>query len=467
MKNKKGAIPQVALVISIIAGLLAVNFNVASIVGSGDYIERPVFKYVKCEAIGGFKWSSPTILASNGQWLPRPSSTTNYQITASGDATTLMQNRFEYYICNNATITLQQSNCRVFSQKVSGTSVDINGIKGDEYVWMQYQKAGITTGFSWREEDGAKYQIGFIPFGLREYDVLSGSAAPINPNNCEVSVSADSWKDRLLYTDADKVNAKISANVNERILQPNEVRWYVSGYVTSAAPSFALNYNGKEAWCRTTGTTAEIYQINTVKLGSGTYKVASPDWSDKLGNEICCPNDVRGDEVCNDNFDWEKVGGSECGAFKSCGSPNWIPYSENTLIKYSCVNGYCQSETKQVECANDYDCRDSNQLCDLNSWTCVNPDVNIDGQVIETIPDNLAECQAAGGEWVTETTEQKSFLNFLGIGEPKIIVTEYCDMDKPNYIQWILVFGIIFLVLFLFRGQLFALFNIVGREIGL
>lgn len=463
--NKKGIAP--LLMILLIGSIIIISYNygylsTGSLTGSGSYIERPVFKYVKCESLSGLKYSEPLQISEQGQWLNKPSVTDKYTVELTFPRDNIIGRRLEYYVCNSRSLTA--SNCRLpdsrsfnkggIKQTVTNTGTFvIDNIRPNEYVWVQYQKPYFLT---WKGGSGATYKIGFIPYGLREYDVLSGSPNPLNPNDCEVPAESDSWRDRLLSTDVDKANEKIDKNVNERVLQPNEVRWYVSGYLTSAAPSFMLTYKGKEAWCRSTGTSAEIYQINSVTLGSGTYKIASPDWSDNLGSETCCPKSTRGDEVCGDNFQWKKINNAECGAFKSCGYPNFVPYSEKQLIKYSCVQGKCQSQIKEVECANDFDCKDSNQLCDLNSYTCVEANVNLKGQKLETIPDNQADCDKKGGKWITQQSKKNSGIlcfDSLGLGlcKKEIITQEFCDTSKPNYLLWIALFivGIIAFIFFI------------------
>ena len=138
------------------------------------------------------------------------------------------------------------------------------------------------------------------------------------------------------------------------------------------------------------------------------------------------------------------------------------------MIRYSCENGFCVSETKNVECANDFDCKATNQICDLRSFKCVDADVNLDGQKIMETPDNLQDCQAAGGTWKSVTTEDKSFLNYFGIGEPKVIVEEYCDMPRGilGYlgVGTILIIGALVLI---FNKRIMAFLKPLLAKIGL
>jgi hypothetical protein len=466
MKNKRGMLGLVLILVGII-GLMAFVYGVslgwnltAALTGSGGYIERPVFKYVKCEAMSGLKYSEPSILSKSGEWIYPPSVSSSYSIkgtTPNKYPDNTISRRVVYSVCNSQINSV--SNCQIYEQIISADNFyyEINGIAGNQRVFIKYQTRGL---FSWGDKDGATYQIGVVPYGLREYDVLSGSSNPITPNDCTISSTHDSWVDRFISSDSSKVNSQISKNVNQRTLQPEEVRWYVSGYVTSAAPSFTLKYKNQDAWCRTTGTSAEIYKINTIQVGSGNYKVASPDWSDYLGSERCCPGQTRGDEVCQPDFTYKQITGNQCGVFKSCGSPNWIPYSEGQIIKYYCDNGYCKQDIKAVECASDYDCKDSNQICDLNQFKCVEANVNLKGQKIETTPDNLQDCQAKGGTWKTKTTTKGnpilSSLTFGILGGKEIVVIEYCDLSRPNYLLWM------FILVILLIGGYFAWPYILG-----
>lgn len=442
--NKRAA-ASLAVIILLVGALVIVGYeygvlNVGTLTGSGSYIERPVFKYVKCEALSALKYSVKEPLAKNGEWVPKPSVSSSYNVRVTIKKTPfgIGTHKLGYAICNSK--TAKKENCREI-QKVKvtkGQVLTISDVRQEEFVKLEYVLDKGIIGAT--RIQGADYQIGFVPYGLREYDVLSGSSNPVNPNDCIVSSSDDSWRDRFLSTDSNKVDNQISKNTNERRLQPEEVRWFVSGYLTSAEPSFVLKYRNQDAWCRTTGSSAEIYKINKVKLGSGTYKIANPDWSDYLGSETCCPTSTRADEVCNKNFKWEQIKGSECGSFKSCGSPNWVPYTENEIIKYSCVNGRCVSETKEVDCASDYDCKDSNQICNLNTFKCVDANVNLKGQVIETLADNQADCQAKGGQWITSKKKKYDPLSLVGVTEPTLLINEYCDMpSKTNWLLYILI----------------------------
>jgi len=483
MMNKRAIAPVIGLILLAVAAfaafsILGFDFDTASITGSGQYIERPVFKYIKCEAVSDLKYSLPAAIPDAGGWLSKPSVSSSYNVQVNtpkiGISGSVYTYWIKYAVCNSQVLSsIPGGNCRIPTkeEQISESAFtksklkEINGIRNNEYVYVKFEKGLLRPG----DAGGATYQIGFVPYGLREYNILGGSAVQINPNSCEVSSSDASWKDRLLSTDVNKVDSQISKNTNERVLQPEEVRWYVAGYLTSAAPSFALTYNGKAAWCRPTGNSAEIYAINTISVGSGTYKVASADWSDNLGSETCCPGDKKGDETCNNKFQWIGTEKAECTSFNPCGGSEWTPYSEGQLTRYKCVSEKCVRVTKKVECASDYDCKDSNGVCDLNSYTCKNANVNLDGQVIKTVADNLADCQKSGGTWKKAQTEDKSLLNYIGIGHPRIIVTEFCEMPKGwfDYLKsagGILIVLAVVVVLYFLRGYLFAIWNAtIGR----
>ena len=454
MKNKRGQIVIIGIILLAVASIIGLfvsgNIYLADItggVGTGGYIERPIFKYIKCEAVSDLKYSTPYTTISAPEWVVKPSITNlyNVKVTAVTRPFAIGNRRLKYSICNSRFESL--SNCRIYDYKQpidSGITVDINNVKSNEYVFISYQAFNL----GWIDYAGLQYQIGFIPYGLREYDVLSGSPNPINPNDCTIP-NIPNVKDQVLSTDAQKASSYVSPYTNQNVFQPEEVRWYVSGYVSSAAPSFQLNYNGKNAWCRSTGTSGEVYRINSITTTTGSYKIASPDYSDYLGTVNCCPKSTSGDKVCNDAYQWITIAGSQCSSFQSCGSPNPIPYSTQKTIQYYCDNGYCKSTINNVQCASDYDCKDANKVCDLKTFTCVNANVNLQGQVINTIPDSKIDCEAKGGKWITQTTQEKSIWNYLGIGEPKVIVTEYCDMGG-GFNWYVLIWiagGIIVLIL--------------------
>ena len=137
------------------------------------------------------------------------------------------------------------------------------------------------------------------------------------------------------------------------------------------------------------------------------------------------------------------------------------------MIKYSCVSGKCVPETKEVECASDFDCKDDNDVCDLNKFTCENANVNLKGQTIKTIPDNPTDCREKGGTWITETTEKSSLWNFIGIGEPKVIIQEYCEFQKP--IDWlkVLIIGGSVLILFFFWKPIYSVIRALLKRVGI
>lgn len=431
-----GIVIGVILIASIVA---IVSFNIPQqITGQGNYIERPVFKYLKCEPISSYKKSADYTIRENGNWLNRPRFTNKYDVIVDIESLPFAfgGHRFEYYVCN--TRVFSETNCDPYSKiipimSVGDSKVTIPNVQPNQYVWAQFQKN--PTGFKWVGSTGAVYKLGFVPYGLREYDILSGSANPVNANSCYVS-NYPSKDDYLISEDLQQLNSKPPES-NENTFTPEEVRWYVSGYLTSAEPSFALNYNGQDAWCRSTGETAEIYKINEVRLGSGTYKIASPDWSDLLGSKTCCPKATRGDEVCNNNFRWEKIKGSECGAFKSCGSPDWVSYDTKKIIKYSCVNGFCEQEIQNVQCSSDLDCINENQICDKNTWTCVNADVNLKGQTLTSLDEDLGEFQCS---WF-ETYYEKETCG----GNPLCWVgLEGKQLEKGCRIAtWVIIVGIV------------------------
>lgn len=417
-----------------------------SVSGSGSYIERPIFYYDKCEQCGGLKGSAINTFSDN--WVIKPSVTDEYSVIIT-EIGGLLKRRVTYSICNSRSESA--SNCRIYKKittygEIEKSELDIERVKPNEYVHLKYEVIDpFSFGLSW-DLKNAKYQVFYQPYCLRRYNVLGGASIQVNPNSCTYS---SRQTDTLVSTDSNTVkNAfqDVSRSTDENTLQPNEVRWYVAGYLTSAEPSFKLTYDKQDAWCRDLGSGGEIYKINKVTTPGGTYKIASADWSDFLGNVNCCPGETKGNQVCNSKFQYETIAGSECSIFKSCGSPNWVPFTSKQLVKYSCDNGYCKQQTKNVECASDYDCQDSNEVCDLKDFTCVNANVNLDGQKIDTIPDNQADCQKAGGTWITSQTSRKvGFLCFYGIGlcNEEVITEEYCDFGaKNNYLLWGIIIAI-------------------------
>ncbi len=65
--NKKAFAPLMGLlilsiiVVAVLVSTGSLKLNLATVTGSGGYIERPVFSYVKCEAISELKYSTRTL----------------------------------------------------------------------------------------------------------------------------------------------------------------------------------------------------------------------------------------------------------------------------------------------------------------------------------------------------------------------------------------------------------------------
>lgn len=460
MKNKKAIAPLI-LGVLIVGMVIAISYgaiNLGTITGaSSGYIERPVFYYIKCEAVGGIKYTPKYDISSAGAWVNKPSIGSSYSVAISINKVPLVGNaeRIKYSVCNSKVV--DKSNCRLFERteittaKYGGKLFTIANVAPDENVFVRYEGQYIPFG-GWRGLSDAQYEIGFVPYGLRAYNVLAGSSKQLNPNDC--TLNSPDYKASYQYYGTN--SQKLSSDLGDSSAQSyktsptfaaEEVRWYVAGYVTSKAESFVLQYKGQSAWCRQTGTSAEIYKINSLTTKGGIYYIASADYSDLLGTVACCPGQINGDSVCSSDFKYISVKGSECGAFKSCGSAEWSPSTKaGTLIRYYCDSGVCKQKTKTVECTRDEDCLDRNKVCDLNSYTCENANVNLDGEnKIEAIPDNSADCEKKGGRWITKNTEEKTLWNYIGLGSPKVVTTEYCDLGGAG-IPWATIFVIILLI---------------------
>jgi hypothetical protein len=471
MMNKKGALPIVLIIffVAIIGFAITENYvNLGSVTGSGGYIERPVFKSVVCEPTGSYKTAGEFALQSGGEWLYKPSVTDKYDVVVSWPDSSY---KIEWWTCNSK--VLSDDNCNIDSKNrdysnVQGKTLTIQNVQPERYVWVKYQKGGL---FGLSESNQAKYKIGYTPYGLKIHDVLNGGITTLSPNDCTVALTDDSWKDRIISTDSKKASAVINQQGKfERTLGPNEVRNYISGYVTSPAEDKAfMTYKNQNAWCLRSGTSATIFKVNTISTGSGTYKIASTDWSDELGSVTCCPGDKKPGYACNDKFVWvsntpiDSTGKTnvQCSAFNPCQGGTLTPYDKQTLAKYSCVSGSCVLQTQKVDCAANSDCNDANKLCDTNTWKCIDANVNLKGEVIKTLADNSVDCAADGGKWVSDsTTTKEGTFCFAGYGicESKTVVQSYCKYSSFNFslLAWILIIIALGAAAVAFRGPLYA-----------
>ena len=417
-----------------------------------EYIERPVFKYVKCEMCNQLITSTAYTAAVGGSWNTKPTVTDEYTVRVfipDSDAT----RRLNYKVCDTA----DKTKCSLSTTKTltmtNDAYFDIPNIRYTESVFLDYEEYALLK--LKYVDKSITYKLFFQQYCLREYNVLGGSAIPINSNDCKVNyVSNDliSTDIQKLLTEVDSKGSDLNQQTSELLFDPNEVRWYLAGYVSSAAPSFKLTYNGVDAWCRQVGNDALIYKINKVSSVSGTYKVASFDWSDLLDTKVngCCLGNVLGDSVCQADFKYAKISDSSCSVFGDCGVPNYVPSGPKSVTKYSCINGKCVQEWKQVECASDYDCRLTNQVCDLSTYTCVKPNTNIEGDTYDDTGDGSSDKIC---EWYESLKQSQSVdSGILGwrkwIGAEKIVTTTEC-VTKPMYIIALLavVFGGIIIIL--------------------
>lgn len=490
-KNKKGVVPLLLIaMLAAIGFLFAANYvSVGEITGSGGYIERPVFNWYACEPQqGGIAKTGNTTISSGGTWIEKSVASDSYTVNVLIDKVPIVGNaeRIKYSVCNSKVIS--QSNCPLIFERIISTTSREKGhiytladIDTDEQLFVKYEVQYVPFG-PWKEYSGAKYYVAYKPYGLVKYDVLHSGSTIINKNSCTVSTNDESWKDRFISTDSKALNSQSPGkNTVETNLEPDEKRSFISGYVTSPAADKAfITYKNQQAWCLRGSNSGDIYKVNSVTTGSGTYKIASVEYSDKIGSEQCCPGDKKPGFACNDNFKWTSTQpiddkgttNGECSAFNPCQAAAETPWTTKTVAKYSCVSSKCVLQTRAVECANTKDCADSNKICDANTWKCVNAGVNLAGNKIVVTPDNSVDCKTAGGVWVTDkTTSKEGSLCFAGIGicQEKTVAQSYCKMPKFNFsaLAWILVIIAIGAVLIAFRGPLYGVFMSIRRTLRL
>jgi len=421
--NKKAVVPAGLLFVAGIILLIVVilhysgSLSVASLWAGGKYIDRPVFSWVKCEPLS--QTSTTTIsISSDGSWVRPQYEADDYQITVKTPHN-LLGNKLEYRVCPQKTFV----NCQDFEKipTSSQTEINLGHFTRDQYVWVRYYESKVIGWSGLSTSADVQYQ----PYGLRKYDPLGGVKI-LNAQSCSVQVT-EAWYDRIMNEDLGKLDT--AGNQNKYVLEPNEVTFYVSGFVASPEPSFRVTYNGEDAWCQS--GTGNIYKINQIATANNVYYVASVDWSDYLGKEDCCPSEKQGEYTCDANFNWVKTEGSECSIFNPCDGGSWTPLESGVIMRYVCQDGYCIQEKKNVACSHNSDCA-SNQLCDPNTWTCI--DTASGDPLPEPQPDNSADCEAKGGTWMTKETEVKKWYNYVGIGEPDVVTESYCKM--PTHIIW-------------------------------
>lgn len=448
MKNKKGyafLIP-LLMIISLVAGILTIiNYYgldigkyTGSLVGTAKYIERPSFAYVKCEPIGQSSDYTTTVKDS-GSFVVPPYEASSYQIKVFIPDTPFF-NPPRKLIYKECPQKLVSSNCRTIEKTLSTSDeknwINLGTYSRDTYVWVQL--IVLSTPIS---DKGYKTeaQVTYEPYGLRRYGSLSGVKL-LNANSCQVSIT-EAWYDRIINENLPGLDFDTSGNKNKEFLEPNEVTYYVEGFVTSPAPSIVLTYKGVDAWCQN----GIIRQINKVNTANNIYYVASVDYSTELGREECCPGEKQGAYTCSNDYKWVLTENAECSLFKPCDGGDWAPDygTEKQVARYSCVDGKCVKDTKKVECSHNSECA-SNEVCNINTWTCI---ATGEGTPLpESVPDNIGECEGRGGTWVTKETENYKWYNYIGIGEPAVVSESYCKFPMAWY-YWVLIISLILLAL--------------------
>lgn len=365
-----------------LGGLLYSVLPVGSVVNSGDYIQAPYYGTVSCAALPGGDLSFTNDLSSNGQWLDLPTNTKSWTITLHKNTNSVLTTYgFEYYVCPQKNII---SNCEHFDW-LAGASSDQSDksftVSSKKFVWAQKQSQGINTLFKRSGSSGGTYEVSYTAYGLLRTDATRGGQQYLNPADstagCTVPYSDVSWENRILS--ASGVSGLTTAT--SRDLQPEEKFNYISGTITKLAAGNVQTYKGSSAYCVYANGQANLYPISQVQTPQATYNIVDTQGA-SIGTEICCPGDNLPDKTCGSNFQWIATANSQCSITNPCEGTEWRADLTNTkqAIKYACVSGSCQAQTKAVECTVSSQCG-TNQYCDPNSFTCVNGQVGGTGSI--------------------------------------------------------------------------------------
>lgn len=468
LKSKKGVAPIIialtfiAAVVTILSATGYIRNPIASITGdvSAKYIEAPYYATIKCEQSSTANDYSADISA-DGEWISDnlPLNTDEWNIRLQSDPKSRLRfrRRFEYWICPQRS---KEDNCIHKSTASSDTGdfdYSLGSISSDRHIYVEFQSFGFD--FDYDPVDGGSFFVTYKPYTLFRTDRTRGGEQQVQGAiGCTLPPYDDAWEDRVVYSeDPDvKPSKDISLELGDRFN-------YISGTITRA--SMGNVQDG--GYCIYSNGRANIYDIKKIKTQSHTYYVVDID--DKIGTDECCDGQNEPDRTCIDG-NWQSTRDAECSLFNPCEGSEWRTDYSTSLpqaIKYSCVDGICQVETKEVECSRDTDCK-TNEVCNPNTFECEQASVEGGGGE-ERIPTTQEECLEKGYEWIPKQTKKSGGLNVggFGIGGETVIVEAHCE--RPSFTSWGWIIALIFIavVLLIFRNQLFAGFKLILNKIGI
>lgn len=327
-----------------------------SIDTTGGYVQAPQFGFIRCDPTGPIIPSgSFSFVGEKIVGCSEVGETTQCTLVVKSPQNSVfsVSRRLSVYDASG-TLKYQKEFARATEQDI--TTISLNGgtrINPVTYkvVW-EYPKPFN----GWvKSTDQMQYYYNYQPFVIKKYDSFSSSngqaITSLGKTSCDISIV-----NGLDIVVSDTIGLEGNKGSPD-YLEANEAYTYFTRHVT--VPSFSTGTNEAGAYCVSTSTGGTLYKIEEVQTNGATYKIVSPSVSDVIKNVECCNGDSTTTKTCQNNK-WVSTQIAQCSLTKPCPNDQFQRDVSDplglTAVRYKCVSGTCQPDTKKVECTLDSQC---------------------------------------------------------------------------------------------------------------
>ncbi len=394
-----------------------------SIIGSGTYVETPTIGFYDCSPASESVSSNWASISSSGSgFLQCPSNTDQCDFEIRAEQPSTWQNflgnyRLVYQVCDGSDCQ-NQVIIEADRWDIGGSyaTLSYKNLLKSEKIYMDYQKKVF---FNWNGIDGAEYRTKYKPFILWKNPGLGGR---YEYSTIDQGCSFTSKEKKQLVESA-TIQLPSESSTSDYTLQPYKTRNYVDTFIpVSSANIQFVEYNGRDAYCEN----GLVYEIDEIVLGAGTYNIVDTSENTRLKNGQCCPGDEEPNRVC-ENFEWKQIEiedsgetNVECSLFNPCPNSILQPKTSTQLSEFKCESGRCVEYTQDVECTQNSVCK-LGSVCDTKTYKCV--EIEISDEAATSVEE--LDC-AWYQEEKTINEVDRSWYNYVGIGEPSVITSQQC-----------------------------------------
>lgn len=393
------------------------------------------------------------------------------------------------YISEYGTLSCQEDDTHQTTTKYADQNYEF--VCGGDYLVDECYVYGYCSGTSWYksgcnvyDESGVRYSVSegqrllLTTLKVGEKITFDKTFAGTNEGNLKLEYERNPYRLWAEEFGRDFIQSSSDCSLaNQNSLQMNQFEW---GDWDALNKGEVRNYF--LGWTKVYG--AKIYG-DKICLNNNLYSIDRVELADgssvnKQGNKIraveCCPHT---DNNCDSStFTFQQSGqeeGRTCIYDYNCangGEPWDNPYSSTNALIENCVNGQCVEDKISIECDSDVKCVQlygDGYGCDLsyvNYGNCIKLGqinqtycgdlVCQTGETKENCPSDCSlECPE-GWFQVTEQRKENCMIGFpLYLGCDKVVTTKCEEELGTNWALW-LGLGAIVILLFFFRGQIFA-----------